>query len=151
MSGENTNLLASQKAIVAATIDPDVLTATTHDSDWVDMGDFEQVQALILAGTLGSSATFDAKLRQATDGSGTGAKDISAKAITQLTDAGSDSDKQAVINCRGEELDVPNLFTHVSLRITVAVASSDGAGVILGHGARYQVAADLASVDEIVE
>jgi len=148
---DNPNLLGSQKAVIAATIDPDVLTATTHDSDWVDMGLFEQIQAIIMVGTLGSSATVDAILQQATDSSGTGVKAITGKAITQLTDAGSDSDKQAVINCRSEELDVANAFTHVRLRITVATASSDGAGLILGHSARYQIPADLASVDEIVE
>ena len=147
---ENSNLLASQKAILAGVVDPDVLTAGTHDSGWVSLSDFEQIQAIIFAGTLGASGTVDAKLEQATDAAGTGVKDITGKAITQLTQAGGDSDKQAIINCRSEELDVENSFTHVRLRITVAAASCDGGAVVLGHAARYQVADDLASVAEVI-
>lgn len=145
--------LASEEFAVVATVDPDVLTAATHTSDWVDMGTFQQIMAIVMAGTLGSSATLDAKLEQATDSSGTGAKDITGKAITQLTQAGTDeSDRQAIINCRGDELDVAGDFTHVRLSITVGTASSDGGGIILGRCARYQPASDsdLASVAEIV-
>lgn len=145
-----TNRLPSDQAVVAAVIDPDVLTAATHSSGWVHMGTFEAIQAIVMAGTLGSSATLDAKLEQATDSSGTGAKDISGKAITQLTQAGTDSDKQAIINCRSEELDVANGFDYVRLSITVATASSDGAGIILGHYPRYAPATDATTVDEVV-
>ena len=146
------NALPSEKAAIVATIDPDVTTASTVTSDWVAMKDFEQIMAIIMAGTLGSSATVDAKLEQATDSSGTGAKDISGKSITQLTQAGSDSDKQAIINLRGEELDVDNSFDYARLSITVAVATSDIGGIILGMNPRNLPASDndLASVDEIV-
>jgi len=144
--------LMSEEVAVVATVDPDALTAATHTSDWVDMTTFQQVMAIVMAGTLGSSATLDAKLEQATDSSGTGAKDITGKSITQLTQAGTDSDKQAIINCRSDELDVAGDFTHVRLSITVATATSDGGGIVLGRRARYQPASDsdLASVDEIV-
>ena len=146
------NALLSEIAGVVATVDPDVLTAADHDSDWVDMGEYNQIVAIAMAGTLGASATFDAILQQATDSSGTGAKAITGKAITQLTQAGTDSDKQAIINCRGAELDVAGGFRFARLRITVATASSDGAGLILGVGKRHGSAdsGDLASVDEIV-
>lgn len=148
----NPNALPSENAALVASIDPDALTAAAHTSDWVDMGDFESIMAIVQAGTLGASATFDAKLQQATDSSGTGAKDITGKAITQLTQAGSDSDKQAIINCRAEELDLDNDFNHVALVITVATATSDGSGCILGFNPRVGPASDndLASVDEIV-
>lgn len=144
------NVLGSSRAQVAAVIDPDVLTAATHTSGWVSMATWKSIVAIVMAGTLGASATLDAKLEQATDGSGTGAKDITGKAITQLTQAGSDSDKQAVINCRDDELDTANGFTHVRLSITVATASSDGAGLILGLDANHQTATDATTVDEIV-
>lgn len=145
-----TNILPSDQAVLAAVIDPDVLTAATHTSGWVHMGTYESIQAIVMAGTLGSSATLDAKLEQATDSSGTGAKDITGKAITQLTQAGTDSDKQAIINCRSEELDVANGFDYVRLSITVGTASSDGAGLVLGHYPRYAPATDAATVDEVV-
>ena len=146
------NKLPSEKVAIGGTIDPDVLTATAFTSDWMSMADFESAMAIVMAGTLGSSATMDAKLLQATDASGTGSKDITGKAITQLTQAGTDSDKQAIINCRAEELDIDNGFDHVALWIDVNTASSDGAGLLLGLNAAYGPASDndLASVEEIV-
>lgn len=146
------NRLPSEKVAIGGVIDPDVTTASTVVSDYMSMADFESAMAIILAGTLGTNATLDAKLVQATDSSGTGSKDITGKAITQLTEAGTDSDKQAIINCRAEELDVANGFTHVALSMTVAVATSDVGGILLGLNARSEPASDndLASVDEIV-
>lgn len=148
----NAALLASDRVAVVGVIDPDVLTAATHTSGWVAAKDFHSFMAVVQAGTLGASATVDAKLEQATDGSGTGAKDITGKAITQLTQAGTDSDKQAVINLDADELDVTNDFTHFRLSITVATASCDGAGIIFGLDPRYGPASDtdISTVDEIV-
>ena len=146
---ENVNVLPSDRAVFAGVIDPDAIAAGAVSTGWVSMADFESIQAVVMAGTLGTLATLDGKLQQATDASGTGVKDITGKAITQLTAAGTDSDKQAIINCRAEELDVNNNFTHVRLTMTVAVATSDAAGFILGHNPRY-APVDLASVDEVV-
>lgn len=147
----NVNILPSNEAVLAAVIDPDVTAAGTVTSGWVSLALYEAAQAVVLAGTLGTSATVDAKLQQASDSSGTGVKDITGKAITQLTEAGTDSDKQAIINIRSDELDVANGFTHFRLSITVAVATSDIGGFVLGHYARYQPAADISTVDEVVE
>ena len=146
------NRLGSEKVAIGGVIDPDVTVASTVVSDYMDMGKFEQAMAIVMAGTLGASATLDAKLVQATDSSGTGSKDITGKAITQLTQAGTDSDKQAIINCRAEELDLDNSFDHVALSMTVAAATSDISGILLGLNARNNPASDndLASVDEIV-
>jgi hypothetical protein len=146
------NKLPSEDVAVLGTIDPDAYTAAAYTSDYADAGEFESLMAVIMAGTLGSSATLDAKLVQATDSSGTGSKDITGKAITQLTQAGTDSDKQAIINCRAEELDLANEFSHVAIVMTVAVATSDAGAVLLGTNARSNPASDndLASVDEIV-
>ena len=147
----NPNILPSKNAVLAGVIDPDLHPAGTYTTGWIDMSEFEAIQAVVMAGALGTSATLDAKLEQATDASGTGAKDIAGKSITQLTEAGGDSNKQAIINCRSDELDVNNGFTHVRLSMTVAVASSDSAAAVLGHYARYQPAAPVSSVAETVE
>lgn len=146
-----TTRLPSEKVAICATVDPDVLTAAAHTSDYVDASEFESLMCVVLAGTLGTSATVDAKLVQATDSSGTGSKDISGKSITQLVKA-TDDDKQAIINVRQEELDLDNGFTHVAVTVTVGTASSDGGAVILGLNPRYAPASDndLASVAEIV-
>ena len=146
----NPNILPSNRAVLAGVIDPDAYAAGTVNSGWVSLADYGSIQALILVGTMAAGSTVDAKLQQATDASGTGVKDITGKAITQLTAAGTDDDKQAVINIRAEELDVNGGFTHVRLAIITATAASDSSGLILGHDARHQPATDLTTVDEVV-
>lgn len=154
-----TNALPSELAAVLATIDPDAYGVGAQNSDWVDVGDFEHLMAIVSVGTMGTTATIDAKLQQATSSGGAGAKDITGKSITQLTQASpDDSDKQAIINCRGAELDVANGFRYVRLVITGGdtasppTASVDYSGVVLGFGPKYGPAydRDLASVAEIV-
>ncbi|ETX26474.1 hypothetical protein RISW2_01785 [Roseivivax isoporae LMG 25204] len=142
----------SQVSAVVGVIDPDANAAATYTTAWIDMADWSSIMAIILAGTLGSSGTLDAKLEQAQDGSGTGAKDVPASAIAQLTQAGTDSDKQAIIECWGEDLDLANGFTHVRLSMTVGTATSDSGAVVLGFDPRYGPASDgdAATVAEIV-
>lgn len=153
----NRNMLPSEAAAVAAVIDPDVTAAGTVVTGWVSMAEFGAIMAIVMAGTLGSNATVDAKLEQATDSSGTGAKDVTDTAgdtveIEQLTEAGTDSDKQAVINCKADDLDVNNGFDHVRLSITVGTATSDAAGLVIGMSPRHAPASDYdaSTVDEIV-
>lgn len=147
-----THVHAADNAAVLATIDPDAIGASTVVSDWVDASEFHQILAIVMAGTLGSSATLDAKLRQATDASGTSAKDITGAAITQLTQAGTDSDKQALISLNTDALDVANGFQYVALSMTIGTATSDAGGLIIGLAPRVGPASDfdIDSVDEIV-
>jgi hypothetical protein len=143
----------SEKVAVVATIDPDAYAAGTYLSDWVDIGKWQDgLLAVVMAGDLGTSATLDAKLRQATDASGSNAKDIGGKAITQLSQAGSDSDKQALVQVLAAELDLSNGFRFVALSMTLGVATSDAGAALLGCGPHYGPASEsvLASVDEIV-
>ena len=144
--------LPSELAAVVAVIDPDANTAATYTTGWISMADFATIMAVIMAGDLGASATLDAKLEQASDGSGTGAKDITGAAITQMTQAGGDSNKQAILQCYAEDMDIGSDFTHVRLSMTVATATSDCSAVVMGMGARYGPASDhdAASVSEIV-
>lgn len=146
------NALPTEVAAIVGVIDPDANVAGALSSAYVDMSKFNQLMAIVMAGTLGVAATLDAKIEQATDSSGTGVKDVTGKAITQLTQAGTDSDKQAAINLRAEELDIDNGFSFARLTMTTAVATSDSGAVVIGFGASYGPASDfdLASVDEIV-
>ncbi len=146
------NVKPSDRATLLGVIDPDALTAAAHSTGWVDMGLVHNLLALIAIGDLGAAATVDAKLEQATNGSGAGVKDITGKAITQLTDADSpaDANSQQAINLSAEELDVDNDFTHARLTITVAVATSDGAGFLFGMDNRFQARTAIASLVETV-
>lgn len=146
----NPNILLSDRVRILGVIDPDVQVAGALSSEWVAMADVANLMAIVMVGTMVTASTVDAKLEQATDSGGTGVKDITGKAITQLTEAGTDDDKQAIINLRPDELDTDNDFTHARLTMTVAVDDSDTAALVLISEARYEPLADLASVDEIV-
>ena len=56
------NTLGSERAAVAAVIDPDANTAAAYTSTYVSMATFNQVMAVVQAGTLGSSATLSRRL-----------------------------------------------------------------------------------------
>lgn len=133
-------------------IDADAYSASTQTTGWVQVDDFAAFAALVAAGDLGASATIDAKIEQASDGSGTGAKDVTGKAITQLTKAGTDDNKQAWINFRASDLDIANGFGWVRLSMTIATAACDAAAYLFGFGPKASPASDYdaATVDEIV-
>ena len=125
---------------VLATIDPASLAVGTVTTGWLSVANFHALVASIETGALGTSATLDAKLQQALDSSGTSAKDITGKAITQLTQAGGGSAKQILINVKPEELDTVNGFGFVRLSITVGVAASLAGAQVLGVNPRYATA-----------
>lgn len=144
---QNPNVKPSDRAVLQAVINPQSAT-TAKSTGYVDMGKAGSIQALVLVGTIASTGTVDAKLEQATTDGGT-PKDVTGKAITQLTQAGTDSDKQAIINCQSEDLDVANGYRWVRLTITPATAAALISGAILAHDHRY-TPADATTVDEVV-
>jgi hypothetical protein len=131
------NAKGSELFAVLATIDPASLAVGTVTTGWLSVANFHALVASIETGALGTSATLDAKLQQALDSSGTSAKDITGKAITQLTQAGGGSAKQVLINVKPEELDTVNGFGFVRLSITVGVAASLAGAQVLGVNPRY--------------
>ena len=145
----NVNLLGSEEWAVVGIIDPDVTTASTVLTAAIDMSKFEQIMVTVLVGTLGASATLDVKLTEAIL-TGGAYGDISGKAITQLTQAGTDaSDNQAIINLRGDEMTQGYQFIKVSL--TVGTQTSDVALIVHGKAKSGPSSdSDLASVAEIV-
>lgn len=146
------NAKITEYVALLGAIDADAYAAGTYTTGWVKKDRFNRFAALVAAGDLGASATLDAKIEQAKDSSGTGVKDVTGKAITQLTQAGTDSNKQAWINFEGSDLDGDNDFTHCRLSITVGVAASDAAGYLFGGDAYYGPAQDhdATTVDEII-
>jgi hypothetical protein len=133
------NQKPSEGLAVLATIDPVSQAAGTVSTGWVDQSVFFNLMALIQTGVLGTSATVDAKLQQATDSSGTGAKDITGKAITQIVKATGDS-KQALISMKEADLDTEGGFRYVRLSLTVGTAASLVGAALIGAVPRFQVA-----------
>lgn len=138
----NTNIRASDLATVVAKIDPDSAVGTIT-SAWVDASRFHALLAIVQVGDLGASATVDAKLQQATDSAGAGAKDVPGTAITQIT-AGDDI---ALINVDHGRLDLANNYRYVRLQIVVGTAASEFSGLVLGFGARYGPAAHVSGTE----
>lgn len=133
-------------------IDPDAYTAAAYTTGYIPLKDFQKFMAVVYAGDLGSSATIDAKLTVYTDGSGSGAYDVPGAAITQLTQAGTDSNKQAIINFDKSFVAGSTAYTHLRLTVTVGTATSDMGAAVYGFAPVYGKASanDLSSVDEIV-
>lgn len=129
----------SEALALLGSIDPVSQSAGTVTTGWLDQSVFLYLMALISVGVFGGSATVDAKLQQATDNSGTGAKDVSGKAITQLVAAGGNN-RQAIINMKEADLDTEGGFRYVRLSITVGTAATLVAGYVFGASSRYQAA-----------
>jgi len=146
----NPNIKPSEQVALLAVLNPISQGADTVETGWVSLVDVDQILAVLQTGVLGGSATIDAKLEQAKDADGTDAKDITGKAVTQLVKASNDND-QVMINCRSDELDVNNSFTHVRLSVTVGTAASLIAAAVYGFYGRYQPVDHLASVVEVVD
>lgn len=142
------SLKLSDRAGILATLDPASVAASTVLTAWVPVAKWHAISAFLQTGVLGAAATVDAKLRQATDASGTGAKDITGKSITQLVKASHDN-KQVIIECKADDLDTANGFTHVALSVTVGAAASLLAAILLGHNARYMPGSDFDSANVV--
>ena len=130
------NAKGSELLSVLATIDPDSQAAGAASTGWVPVANYFAFLAVVQTGVLGTSATVDAKLQQAVDSTGTSAKDITGKAITQIVKATGDN-KQALINVKPEELDTVNGFGFVRLSVTVGVAASQTSAQVLGLNPRF--------------
>lgn len=138
------NMKASESLAVLTTVNPVSQGAGANTTVWVSAANFSMFLAIIQTGVLGTAATVDAKIQQATTSTGTGAKDIAGKAITQLVKASNDNN-QALINFRADDLDVTNGFSFVGIVLTVGAASSIVGAVLLGVGPRFSPPVDAAA------
>ena len=143
------NSKASEMLAVLATIDPASQAAGALSTGWVSVANHLGFLAVVQTGVLGTAATVDAKLQQALDSSGTGAKDIAGKALTQIVKATGDN-KQALINIKPEELDTVNGFGFVRVTVTVGVAASITSAQLLGVNPRF-APADAANQAAVVQ
>ena len=115
----------------------DSFGAGNHDTAYVSLQDYHRAAILINVGDMATNATLDALLYQGTSTAGAGAKVITGKAITQLTQAGGDSDTLLCIELQTEELDVDGAFDCIMLRLTVAEAAVECSAWIFGLEPRF--------------
>lgn len=138
------NQLPSDGVAILATLDPASVGVSTVVTAWVPVQNFHSFLAIINTGVLGAAATLDAKLRQAQDAAGTGAKDIAGKALVQIVKATGDT-KQAMINARASDLDQANGFGWIALSVTIAAAASLFSALLLGFYPRFEPVKDAAA------
>jgi hypothetical protein len=127
----------SENLKVDPVIEPDAYGASTVDGDWVSMGKYDRLLALVEMGTLGASATLNCKLQQATDSGGSGAKDISGKAIVQASQASGHGDEIRTIDLQGSELDVNGGFCYVRAVMVVGTDACDCGVTFVRQSARF--------------
>ncbi len=140
----------SERLAVVATVDPDAYLSGVQNTDYVDMSAFGEAIFVAMLGTGVTSGTLNLKLQEdKSAGTGTGAQDLTGKAITGLT-TGS-NDKQAVIHVRANDLSQG--YTHVRGQLLASGAGADAAVLAIGGTPRFHPATDydLASVAEIVD
>lgn len=119
-------------------IDPDAYVPGTVNSPWVSLADFTEAAAILVIGAMATAATLDAKLQQAQNAGGTGAKDVPGSAITQRTETGGDGDEIVTLPVRAAALDIANGFSHLRLQVTSGVANVDYGALIVRAGAGHQ-------------
>lgn len=144
-----TNVKLTEQFATLAVLAPASVAASTVVTSWVPVTDYHSIVAYIQTGVLGASATVDAKLRQATDAAGTGAKDITGKALVQIVKASGDG-KVASIEARVDDLDTNNNFTHVALSVTVGTAASLLGAQLIGANPRYLPPTNAAIVVQVI-
>ena len=122
------NRSLSDNALISM-VAPGLTDAGSIDSGWLPMTNAVRAFFIILLGV--TDITVDAKVQQATDSSGTGAKDVTGAAITQFTAL--NDGKFSTIDLEAAALDHHNGFNHVRLLITAGdgTAGANLAAVII--------------------
>jgi hypothetical protein len=132
-----------------ATYNADALGVGTFNSAYVLLRDYHRAWLVINVGDMGGGGTLDAGIQQATDTAGTGVKAIAGKTITQLTQAGGDSNSLVCIELQTEELDVSLNFDAVRFYLTVGGAATEVSATLYGAITRF-VAVPTTNWQEIV-
>jgi len=114
-----------------------------NNSGWLSMKNYARAMAYVEIGTWDSSDDLDeCRIQQATDSSGTSAKDLTSDASggNYDTDNPVDADGDfVVIEVRGEDMDVDSGFDYI--RLYVAEGGNSGTdnvnGVLIRYGYAY--------------
>ena len=130
----NSNVPMTTRTPLVAALAPSSQAAGAQSTAWLPLADYFSFMALVQAGALGASATVDAKIEQAQDDGGTGAKDVTDKAITQIAV----DNQTAAISFGHNDIDTTNGFTHIRLTVTVAEAASQTSATLFGADARFE-------------
>jgi len=118
-------------------------TNAQNNGGWLSMKNYSRAMAYVELGTWNASDDLDeCRIQQATDSSGTSAKDLTSDASggNYDTDNPVDADGDfVVLEVRGEDMDVDSGFDYI--RLYVAEGGNNGtdnvAGVLIRYGYAY--------------
>ena len=119
-----------------ARLDPASQT-TVQTSARVKASLYNRFLAVLDVGVLASNTVLNMAINQHNAASGGTSKAVSGKAITALTQAGSDSNKMVGIELRSEELDGDNGFDWISVAVTTSVGAAIFGMQLYATSARY--------------
>jgi hypothetical protein len=112
---------------------------------------FLEMQAILIVGVMSAGSTVDLKA-QGAPAVGGAYTDLASKAITQMTQAGGDSNKQSTVSV--SKLEIPSTVTHVKFILTVGTAASILGLTVVGRKSHTDDTdigtLDLASVKSVV-
>lgn len=145
----NVEMNLSEQLAVCATVDPEAQSASAVATDVIDMQKFDRVLFIVLVGEMTTNGTVDFVVKS--DSASGGSYATTEASITQLTEAGSDSDKQVLVEVRAIDV-AANGNRYIKGTLTTATAASDVAVVAIGtpRFGSPVTSIDLATVDEIV-
>lgn len=123
--------------------------AAEQNTARVDMSLYQRAVVHVMVGAIAGGANVTCKIEQHNAASGGTTKDVTGKAITTLTQAGSDSNKIVAIELRSEELDISNDFHWISVEIIPSGATLLGVQVFAGVASYEPVS--TANYDEVVD
>lgn len=141
----------SEMFALVGTVDPDAYGTGDQTTDVIDMKGKKSVLFVVSVGDIASTGKVDFGVYGDTASNGSFATLITSKSITQLTQAGTDSDKQAIVEVTAQEV-AEQSFRYVRGKMTLTTAGADSAVLVFASHLDYRPASeyDLASVDEIV-
>lgn len=140
-----------ERMAIGDPIDPASKSANTYTSGSIDMSKFRRAIFILSVGSMAASSTVDATLHESADDSTFGAMSGgSGNSITQLTQAGSDSNKIVTIEVRSDQLSSGKRYVRLS--VVVAVDAVLLCVIPIGMDPIYSPANSLnnAAVDEQV-
>lgn len=138
--------LINESALIYG-LSPQLVDNATVLSSYMPIVNATSVFAIVIVGA--TDTTVDVKIRQATDSSGTGVKDVTGAAVTQIT--ATDDDKFVTIEVAPSKFDQDNGFDHAVLSVTAGDGTTGAyvAGFLINpdrHAPPTQVAAYLEAI-----
>jgi len=119
-------------------LDSDSYAIGVHDlAAYVNVELYQEIVATFNVGDMEQGATLDADIEVASDAAGTGVQTV--KSITQLTQAGGDSNAKVCAVCAAQELEAAlSGGGFYNVEVTVATAAVEFGLMVYGRKARYE-------------